>query len=207
MLKFSHRLATGFIALAAVIFSDAAVHAASAQCMMGEVKMFAGNFAPKSWALANGQLLPISSNQALFSILGVTFGGDGRTTFALPDLRGRAPVGTGSNYQAGQSFGQETIMLTASNLPAHSHSATTSAKLSASSSTAATGAASGAVLAKGRTDQIYNTSSPTTPMSSDAAKATTTVANAGASTPVQNMQPSQGINYIICTVGIYPSRN
>ena len=86
---------------------------ASAECMIGEVRMFAGNFAPRSWALTNGQLLPINQNQALFSILGTTYGGDGRTTFGLPDLRGRAAVGTGqgsalTNRRLGQKFGSET---------------------------------------------------------------------------------------------------
>lgn len=86
---------------------------ASGDCMIGEVKMFAGNFAPRSWALTNGQLLPINQNQALFSILGTTYGGDGRTSFGLPDLRGRAAVGTGqgpglTNRRLGQKFGSET---------------------------------------------------------------------------------------------------
>lgn len=94
--------------------------------LMGTIKMFAGNFAPRGYALCNGQMLAISQNQALFSILGTTYGGDGRTTFALPDLRGRVPLGPGqgpglSNRQPGEKAGNETSTLSVANLPAHNH--------------------------------------------------------------------------------------
>src|SRR5512140_216933 len=93
---------------------------------IGEIVMFAGNFAPRSWALCNGQLLPIAQNTALFSILGTTYGGDGRTTFALPDLRGRVPVHPGqgpglSNYVLGEMAGTENTTLLINNMPAHNH--------------------------------------------------------------------------------------
>ena len=95
--------------------------------MIGEVRIFAGNFAPRSWAFCEGQLLAISSNTALFSILGTTYGGDGRTTFALPDLRGAVPIGVGNCYVLGMETGSDTLGLTLANMAAHTHEFTPSA--------------------------------------------------------------------------------
>lgn len=161
------------------------------ECMIGEMRMFAGNFAPKNWALAEGQLLPISQNTALFSVLGTMYGGDGRTTFALPDMRGRAAIGAGqgvglSLYQQGQKIGNESVTLNATHLPSHNHNvatATTRADLdtySDGNTTIVTGPGSGTTLAS---------------------------SNVGGSAPVSVMQPSLAVPYIICTTGIFPSRN
>src|SRR4051812_10635403 len=90
---------------------------------IGEIQMFGGNFAPQGWALCNGQLLPISQYDALFNLIGTTYGGDGQTTFGLPDLRGRAPIHRSSNHPQGELLGSETVTLVQGNLPAHSHQA------------------------------------------------------------------------------------
>ena len=166
---------------------------------IGEIKLFAGNFAPRGWALCDGQLLPISSNSALFSILGTTYGGDGRTTFALPELRGRVPVhpGTGpglSNYRLGQKSGAETNTLTANNMPAHSHNINQASAAEGDSNVPA-----GNLLA--RTDARSYTSTGPAVATGGATD------NAGGGQAVNNIQPYQAVNYIIALNGIYPSRS
>lgn len=160
---------------------------------IGEVKMFAGNFAPRGWALCEGQLLAISSNQALFSILGTTYGGDGRTTFALPDLRGRVPIGPGSGpglstYRLGQKGGAETNTMIVSNIPAMSYGvpAYEASELK------------GGAIEKGTTAVLTTGSQPN-------ATFTTTINGRGQYSNI--MQPYTGMNYIICLVGTYPSRS
>jgi microcystin-dependent protein len=171
---------------------------------IGEIRMFAGNFAPRNWALCDGQLLPISSNTALFSILGTTYGGDGRTTFALPDLRGRAPIHAGqgpglSPRYLGQRGGAETVVLTSNQMPSHNHMAQINAD-----STVAT------------SDRPQNTfparNAAATPQYGENVNSTLnitaiSVGNAGGGQAHPNMQPYVTINYIICLVGIFPSRN
>lgn len=180
---------------------------------MGTIKMFAGNFAPRNWMFCQGQILSISSNTALYSLLGTTYGGNGQTTFALPNLEGRVPVGAGagpglSPYEPGQMGGNETTSLIVGNLPAHSHAA----KLSVSSENAAQSkAASGAsIAAPGYPDGRnftptygYNTSNPDTGLN----EGSISVAMTGGSQPFDNRQPYTGMNYIICVQGIYPSRD
>lgn len=173
---------------------------------IGELKMFAGNFAPRNWAICNGQLLPVASNSALFSILGTTYGGDGRTTFALPDLRGRVPVSPGagpglSNVTLGQRMGNERTQLTYANLPPMP------VKVSSANGNKATPAngdsISKAVENQGRSANeldSFNSASP------DITLNAATVPG-GNSTPMSNMQPSLGMNYIVCLMGIYPSRS
>ena len=173
---------------------------------MGEIKLFAGNFVPRNWALCDGQLLPINQNQALYSLLGTTYGGNGTTTFALPDLRGRIPVGVGTNKTLGQKSGAETVSLTTTNLPGHSHnfpikvsSATGTLNVPAASSSIASAVES----VNSNTYPVlgYNTSTPNVVLSGTA---TTT---AGGNTPVNVMQPYTVTTYIICVQGIFPSRN
>ena len=169
---------------------------------LGQIIMFGGNFAPRSWALCDGQLLPISSYTALFSILGTTFGGDGRTTFGLPDLRGRVPVHQGSGpglpqVQLGQKGGAAANTLTVGNLPAHSHTA----QLMATTGAAEDDGPSGNVLAKAGTE-IYGTGA-NAQMGDDSIK----VDQTGSNQPVNNMQPYQAVNYIICLQGTFPSRS
>lgn len=173
---------------------------------MGEIKLFAGDFTPRGWALCNGQLLPINQNQALFSLLGTTYGGNGTTTFGLPDLRGRIPVGVGTNKTLGQQYSAETVSLTTSNLPAHSHNFPI--KVSSAAGTLNVPAAPSSIASavesiNSKTYPVlgYNTSTPNVVLSGTA---TTTT---GSSTPINIMQPYTVTTYIICVQGIYPSRN
>jgi microcystin-dependent protein len=163
---------------------------------IGEIQIFAFNFAPRGWAMCNGQILPIAQNQALFSLLGTTYGGNGQTTFALPDLRGRVPLHTGnSSYQLGERAGTEAETLTTQALPPHSHSVNAAAR--AGTATAAVGNFP-AQLPAGRT--IFSNSGPS--QMNPAA-----VGPAGGSQPHSNIQPYSVLNFCIALVGIFPSRN
>ncbi len=170
---------------------------------VGEIKIFAGNFAPRGWAFCDGQLLAVSQNDALFSLLGTIYGGDGKTTFALPDLRGRAPVhmGTGPGLSArkiGQKTGAEKVTLTLNQIPGHNH------PLQASNNPATNNVPTGEVLANTDTLNFYtnNTSPAVVQALSPAA-----IANTGGSQSHNNMMPSLAINFIIALFGIYPSRH
>ena len=165
---------------------------------VGEIKVFAGNFAPQNWALCNGQLLSVAQNTALFSLIGTYYGGNGTTTFALPDLRGRAVVHQGGSAVIGQQAGAETVTLITTNLPSHSHAfnATNSA------GTTATPSAGVALAAPPAGESIYNNST-----SNPVALAPQAVGSSGGGTPHDNRQPYLGINYIIALFGIFPSRN
>lgn len=191
---------------------------------LATIMMFGGNFAPRAWAMCNGQLLSISQLTALFSLLGTTYGGDGRTTFALPDLRGRAPIGYGhgaglSSYQLGQHVGNESLSLTLNQLPTHTHAATVqgltlNGEINVTTEAADSNDPSGAYLANtAGPHRIYNTTrTGTATLASDAlsisaAGGTVDVANSGSSMPVEIIQPSIAMNYIICLQGLYPSRN
>jgi microcystin-dependent protein len=177
---------------------------------LGQVIMFAGNFAPRGWVFCQGQLMSIAQNTALFSILGTTYGGDGQTTFAMPDLRGRVAVGTGqgpglSAWDLGQLEGNEVISLNISEMPMHNHNVV----VSNNAATAATGTNNGYLAAANGTYggdpvnvNIYN--NDTAPADILGVKS---IAPAGGSTPHPNIQPSLGLNYIICTEGIFPTRN
>lgn len=170
-----------------------------AEPYLGEIKIFAGDFAPKGYALCNGQLMPINQNQALFALLGTTYGGDGRTTFALPDLRGRVQMhqgqGTGlSPAVMGESIGAEAITINAGQLPLHGHSQ----MASTNSATAAFGP-SGAPGTSATTSFYGGT--PQTPMDPAAVGIT------GGGQPHDNMAPYLALTFIIALVGIFPSRN
>ena len=176
----------------------------SSEPYLGSIVMFAGNFAPRGWAFCAGQLLSIAQNTALFSILGTTYGGNGQTTFALPDLRGRGPVGTGpgpglSNIQLGEMAGQENVTLLTANMPAHNH--LINCDNTGQTSTAPSG------LIPGVSDD-RTTSLPV--YSGNAANATMNpqmVGLTGGNQPVGIRDPFLGINFIIATEGIFPSRN
>jgi microcystin-dependent protein len=175
---------------------------------LGEIRLFAGTFAPKGWALCQGQLLPINQNQALFSLLGTTYGGNGTTTFALPDYRGRAAVSASTMYPQGTKTGTETITLTAANIPTHSHNEpikVSSAKANTNIPTTNSSIASPAITVNSVTRDIlgYNVSAPNTPLQGTAS---TTAGNLSP-TPINVMQPSIALNYIIALTGIFPSRN
>ena len=163
--------------------------------------MFGGNFAPRGFALCNGQLLSIAQNDALFSLIGTTYGGDGQTTFALPDLRSRAPIhiGQGSglpSYSLGENGGVEQVTLTASSIPAHSHPVT------CTSNTGTQAGPGGAVWATDSSGATAEYDPPTgVPL------AATAIGNSGGATPHDNLQPYLAINYCIALQGLYPARN
>ncbi|MFC4872779.1 phage tail protein [Negadavirga shengliensis] len=182
---------------------------------IGVIKLFAGNFAPRGWMFCQGQLLPISQNQALFAILGTTYGGNGTTTFALPDLRGRVPIGTGvgpglPDYREGQMGGSAANTLTVNNLPPHNHSVSPEVKASSKNATEQVPGTNGAntlaaPLASGRPAQAYNNEAPDVALNTTGGMAEVT-GNTGGGTPVNNMPPYLGLNYIICLQGIFPPR-
>jgi microcystin-dependent protein len=170
-----------------------------AEPFIGEVKIFAGNFAPRGYALCNGQLLPIAQNTALFSILGTTYGGNGQTTFALPNLQGKAPLHAGqgpglSPYALGQTAGEVAHTLTSSEVPAHNHALR--------GSSAATGGTPSptVVLAATSGAKVYRSATNLVPM------ATGLNANLGG-LPHENRQPCLALNFIIAMQGVFPSRN
>ena len=169
--------------------------------IIGEIRMFAGNFAPKGWAFCQGQLLPIAQNQALFSLLGTTYGGDGMTSFALPDLRGRVPVGFGqgpglSNRVIGEQFGSELVTLNINQMPSHNH--TVNAVTTEGNQNLPTNSlpANTKALVKEYSDANANTTMKAT-----------MVNPTGGNQPFGVTQPSLGVNFIIALQGIYPSRN
>ena len=167
---------------------------------IGEINRFAGSFAPRGWHFCDGTLLQISQNTALFSILGTIYGGDGRVNFALPDLRGRVPLGSGqgpglSNYTLGQKSGMETVTLNASQTASHSHSLQASIERSTETSP------DGTVLSDPRSDIIYRDNiTPNVDMSAAA------ITNTGSSEPHENRQPYLACYYIIALEGIFPQR-
>jgi len=165
---------------------------------IGIVKIFAGNFAPEGWALCNGQLLPINDYQALYSIIGTTYGGDGVRFFALPNLNGRVPLGVGSNYSLGQNGGIESLTITASQLPAHSH------VYNALSGSSESDQPSGNYLAKtgGKFFAKKDATDKLLPMSQEVISPFK-----GGNQAHNNMSPYLVLNYVIALEGIYPSRS
>ena len=171
-----------------------------AEPFLGELRLTPYNFAPQGWMFANGQLLPISQNTALFSLLGTSFGGDGITTFALPDLRGRVPVSFGqgpglSNYNLGDKVGAETVTLTVNQIPAHSHTVNASANKGNHASPIGNYPASDAA---GVTAE-YN-ATPTGVMNAGV------ISPVGGGQPFENRQPTLTLNWIIAMQGIFPAR-
>jgi microcystin-dependent protein len=168
---------------------------------LGQITLVAFNFAPVGWAFCNGQLLPIDQYTALFSLLGTTYGGDGQTTFALPDLRSRIPLHQGqgsgtSNYTMGQSGGTEQVTLTSDQVPSHTHQAQCFTGASNSQSPV------NGVWAQASNDQPYKASAVGT-----ASMASGAIGPAGGNQPHPNLIAFQALNYIIALEGIYPSQN
>jgi microcystin-dependent protein len=164
-----------------------------AQPYVGEIRMFAGNFAPAGWMFCEGQLLPIAENETLFQLIGTTYGGDGQSTFALPDLCGRIPIHQGNGFIPAETGGAEEITLTVAQIPAHSH-ALLGASVNGSQASPA-----GGVLA---TSTVIT---PYAPETANAAMALTAIAPVGGSQPHTNFQPYLCINFIISLFGIFPS--
>ena len=164
-----------------------------AQPYVGEIRMFAGNFAPAGWMFCEGQLLPISENETLFNLIGTTYGGDGQSTFALPDLRGRIPVHQGSGFILAETGGAETVTLTVQQIPAHSH------PLLASTAVANDSAPAQNVLAQTGTFDGYQSNPPSIAMAAQS------IGAVGGSQPHDNFQPYLCIDFIISLFGIFPS--
>lgn len=167
-----------------------------AQPYVGEIRMFAGNFAPAGWMFCEGQLLPISENETLFQLIGTTYGGDGQSTFALPDLRGRIPIHQGNGFILAETGGAEEITLTVQQIPAHSHPALATANLAAGTSPS-------------NTSVLGNAALPTiTPYGTDAPLASLlpqSIGSVGGSQPHTNFQPYLCVDFIISLFGIFPS--
>jgi microcystin-dependent protein len=169
-----------------------------AQPYVGEIRMFAGNFAPAGWLFCAGQLLPIAENEVLFQLIGTTYGGDGETTFALPDLRSRVPIhqGTGPSGNTrimGEMGGVESVTLTTQQIPAHSHPLLVSTAVANNSNPA------GSVPGESPSVTLYLEESPSVAMNASAITPT------GGNQPHDNMQPFQCVNFIISLFGIFPS--
>lgn len=167
---------------------------------LAEIKMVGFNFAPRGWALCDGQILPINQNQSLYSLLGTTYGGDGRTSFALPDLRGRVPIHVGNNdlgpsHSLGQKSGEETHTVTTNEMPNHRHT------LQASTSHGDRPDGSGNLFAATTGSDIYVDAAPEAEMQSG------TIANAGGGQAHENMQPYLVVNFCIALRGLFPSRS
>lgn len=167
---------------------------------LAEVRMVGFNFAPRGWAFCDGQILPINQNQSLYSLLGTTYGGDGRTSFALPDLRGRAPIHVGrsnggESHQLGQKSGEEGHTLGVNEIPGHDH------RLRASSADANDSTPGGNVLARSTVPEAYREATNLGDMRSG------TVANTGGGQAHENMQPYLALNFCIALRGLFPSRN
>ncbi|WP_417673768.1 phage tail protein [Roseibium sp.] len=167
---------------------------------VGEIRMFAGNFAPRGWAYCDGQLLAVSQNDALFSLLGTIYGGDGRTTFGLPDMRGRIPLHQGegpglSPRRLGSKGGAEKVTLTVNQLASHSHD------FNASRNAATASDPTGRVLSDVLGFNFYREADQDTSLGADA------IANTGGSQPHTNLMPTLCVHFIIALVGIYPSRH
>jgi len=173
---------------------------------IAEIRMFAGTFAPRTWLFCNGQTMSIAQNTAMFSLLGTTYGGNGQTTFGIPDFRGRVAVGTGQgpglpNVQLGEVSGTPTVTLTTANMPAHNHQVVGNVNVQAATDGALGSDPTGKYVGPG---SFYASSDPVN-MAPIALNLPTTVA--GNSQPISIMQPYLGMNYIICQFGIFPSRN
>ncbi len=168
---------------------------------VGEIRMFAGNFAPRGWALCDGQLLAVSQNDALFSLFGTIYGGDGRTTFGLPDMRGRIPIHAGQgpglpNQKLGKKAGQESVTVNTNELPAHTHEFD-----AVNVAATATSPAGAETLAQSVGYDLYVPNQSLTPMSSG------NVSEFGLGQNHNNMMPFQCVNFIVSLFGIYPSRH
>jgi microcystin-dependent protein len=167
-----------------------------AEPFLSEIRLMSFNYAPKGWAMCNGQLLPINQNQPLFSLLGTTFGGDGRVNFALPDLRGRAPIHVGSGHTLGERGGEQAHTLSIAELPTHVHAANATSAVATQNNPT-----SSVLLAQSTSSPLYSTSA-----SNLAAMAPNSLSNTGGSQAHLNMQPFLTLTFCIALQGIFPSQ-
>ncbi|WP_229158210.1 phage tail protein [Fluctibacter halophilus] len=230
-----HPLRTSLLGLglSAGLLASPLASACPATPFIGGMCAFGGNFAPRDWAMAQGQLLPINQHTALFSLIGTTYGGDGRTTFQLPDLRGRSAVGQGTgpglyNVRMGQRGGAEFVTLNITQMPSHGHSASTSvtvqidswsvtANLVAQDAVGSTASPSSAMLAQNNASSVYSSQAPNIALAADAieatasasmsASATTNIGLSGSGQSHENRMPYLTVNWIIALQGLYPSRS
>lgn len=165
-----------------------------AQPYVGEIRMFGGNFAPAGWMFCEGQLLPISENETLFQLIGTTYGGDGQSTFALPDLRGRVPLHFGNGFTLAETGGVETVTLTVNQIPAHSHA------FMASTGPGAANTPQTNLTSEQPTLSLYIQDVSTSPLSANS------VGSAGGSQPHNNFQPYLCVDFIISLFGIFPTQ-
>lgn len=176
---------------------------------LGEIKIISWGFAPKGWAFANGQFLPINQNQALFSLFGTSFGGNGQTTFALPNLQGNVPIHMGSGHQIGEAGGQNAHTLTQAEMPTHNHFLVADANTVATSNSA-TAAANGSIgqtIGAPATGASFPVSLYTANISNLTTQAPQEIGNNGGSQPHENRQPYLALNMIVALQGVFPSRN
>jgi microcystin-dependent protein len=166
-----------------------------AEPFLSEIRLMSFNFAPKGWAMCNGQFLPINQNQALFSLLGTTFGGDGRVNFALPDYRGRVPISVGNGHTLGEKGGEQAHTLTMNEMPQHTH------VLNASSNNGTVPTPSGNLLGNSSPNMLFG------PVQNLGAMVPATVTNTGGSQPHENRQPYLTLTFCIALQGIFPSPN
>ncbi len=169
-----------------------------AEPFLGEVRLMSFQFAPRGWAQCNGQLLPINQNQALFSLLGTTFGGNGTTNFALPNLQGRTPIHMGAGFTLGQAGGEQSHILSIGEMPAHNHPMNAS---TGETNNAATSGSNGYWGQTADNSTLYGTNA------ANAAMNTGAISNTGGGQAHQNMQPYLTINFCIALQGLFPSRN
>ena len=170
-----------------------------AEPFLSEIRIFSFNFPPKGWAFCNGQLLPINQNQALFSLLGTVYGGNGQTNFALPNLRGRAPIHEGSGHTLGEAAGSTAVTIGQQQMPAHTHFLNNNMAVVDANTNATQGAPSGNNWANTGKAQ-WSTSAPNAVMNPQS------VGNVGGSQPHTNMQPYLILNFCIALQGIFPSQ-
>lgn len=165
-----------------------------AQPYVGEIRMFAGNFAPAGWMFCEGQLLPISENETLFQLIGTTYGGDGQSTFALPDLRGRLPIHQGSGFILAETGGVEEVTLTTAQMPSHNHPL-----LATSDSASASGPGGNVLAVTNASKRVYSANLTPVTMAAQSGGPT------GGSQPHNNLQPYLCVDFIISLFGIFPS--
>ncbi|AXG13605.1 phage tail protein [Intrasporangium calvum] len=164
------------------------------QPFVGEIRLFGGNFAPAGWAFCDGQLLPISENETLFALIGTTYGGDGQSTFGLPDLRGRLPLHQGSGFILGEQGGAESVSLTATQIPAHAHALLGTTD----NGTTATPSGNAAATLPEVTTLAYGTDAPSTTLHPQS------IGGTGGGQPHSNLQPFLCLSFIISLFGIFP---